>query len=244
MNIVYVDELESTNVYAIEQLRLSDISEETCFCAKRQLRGKGQQGNFWESEDGKNLTFSVVLRPTFLPISQQYLMSKITCLALVDELKLHCQNVKVKWPNDIYVDDKKICGVLIENQLQGMSYGVAVIGVGLNVNQSTFVSDAPNPVSLLQITNKVFNLEQLLEQYLKRLSAYYQKLKDGEVEFINSSFHEHLYRLNQCHYFKDKEGSFRGVINGVNEIGQLIVYKEGIDEPFHYHFKEIAYCIS
>lgn len=241
MRIVKIEELSSTNVYAAE--RLAEHPEEfTAYVAGRQPQGKGQKGSSWESEAGRNLTFSLLLRPTFLPIARQYILSKVVCLALVDLLDEWLNEVKVKWPNDIYVGNQKICGILIENQIRGASLHSSIVGVGLNVNQQVFRSDAPNPVSLSQLTGRSFNLDELLQKLLLRIEQYYLQLPDEQaVVRIDTQFEARMFRLGEWHPFIDENGSFEGKILGVNAIGQLRVLHRGANREEVYHFKEISY---
>ena len=122
------------------------------------LHGKGQVGNSWESEAGKNLMFSVLLHPDFVPANQQFLISQISALAVQQMLETFVKPISVKWPNDIYWNDKKICGMLIENDIAGTKLINSIIGIGININQKKFISNAPNPVSLTQITGKEYDL--------------------------------------------------------------------------------------
>ncbi|MFV0290337.1 MAG: biotin--[acetyl-CoA-carboxylase] ligase [Mangrovibacterium sp.] len=239
------EELPSTNVYALEQLRASDVEEFTVFRAINQTLGKGQKGNFWESERGKNLTFSVVLRPVFLPISRQYMLSKVVCLSLFEVLSRRVSGVKIKWPNDIYVGEKKICGVLIENQIRGTCLSGSVVGIGMNVNQELFFSDAPNPVSLYQLLLRESNLDELLLEVLNCLERYYEVLRVGErVEDIDVDFLERLFQLGEWCDYRDEGGLFVGKIVGVNEIGQLVIKEQQSGELRVYHFKEVSYILN
>ena len=241
--IVLIERVGSTNNYATGQVRENEVEEGTVFLAVNQTSGRGQQSNTWESEDGKNLTFSVVLYPDFLEIKDQFLLSKVICLGMEDFLSQFTERVAIKWPNDIYVGDRKICGILIENALMNGCFSSSVVGIGLNINQVQFVSDAPNPVSLSQLTGKAYDLIELLKLLLSKIDYYYRMLIDGEVMEINRLFVSKMYRLNKWHQFKDERHSYSGKIIGVNEIGQLRVEEEDgkINE---YHFKEVSYLID
>lgn len=242
-SIIRLERVGSTNNYASGQLRENEVEEGTVFLAVSQTQGRGQQSNRWESEDGKNLTFSLILRPAFLEIKDQFLLSKVVCLGLHQFLSVYVDCVRIKWPNDLYVGDRKICGILIENAILGARFSSSIVGVGLNVNQLQFLSDAPNPVSLAQLTGKQFNLNQLLGELLFAIDHYYQLLRDGETERLNAAFESNLYRLNEWHWFSDEHHRYLGKIRGVNEIGQLRVEEQ--DGPIHeYHFKEVSYLID
>ena len=152
--VIWLEEVNSTNSHAAIMAR-KQVPEGVVIAARYQTEGKGQRGNSWESEEGKNLTFSVLLYPTFLPVRDQFLLSKLTTLAICDTLSPYIQGVSVKWPNDIYVDDCKIAGILIENSFSSHLLDTSIIGIGLNVNQKIFADDIPNPTSLAILTERV-----------------------------------------------------------------------------------------
>jgi BirA family biotin operon repressor/biotin-[acetyl-CoA-carboxylase] ligase len=160
--IIYLNEVESTNNYA-NQLILSDAAEEgTVVLAQYQTHGKGQHGNVWESETGKNLLMSIIWYPGFLPASQQFMISKIVSIAITDCVNDIIDDCKIKWPNDIYIGNQKLAGILIENSVKGSHLSSSVVGIGLNVNQQVFISAAPNPVSLFQITGVIYEISELM----------------------------------------------------------------------------------
>ena len=167
--IVYVDKAESTNSLMAASIKQFDHG--TAIAAHAQTAGRGQRGNHWESEPGKNLTFSLLIRPTQLVASRQFELSQIVAIAVTNVLRRHLntKNVYIKWPNDIYYDDKKICGILIENTLTGSRVDYSIVGIGINVNQLKFVSDAPNPVSMALITGKQYDLDMLLEEFIHEI---------------------------------------------------------------------------
>lgn len=240
--VVLLEQVGSTNNYATSQVRENEVEEGTVFLAVSQTAGRGQHTNQWESEDGKNLTLSLVLHPEFLEIKDQFLLSKAVCLGIDAFLSQYVDDVSIKWPNDIYVGNRKICGILIENAIMNGRFSSSVVGIGLNINQAKFVSDAPNPVSLFQLTGKTYDLDQCLTELLKNIDAYYCKLIDGQIEELNRLFEAKLFRLNTWHHFKDDHHEYRGRIVGVNEIGQLKVEEEN-GRLNAYHFKEVSYLI-
>lgn len=164
--------------------------------ALSQTAGRGQRGNSWESEPGANLTFSMILRPQGLEVKDQFRLSMAVALGVcrvVDEL-LPGHSVKVKWPNDVYVEQRKICGILIENSLSGKLITRSIVGVGLNVNQREFRSNAPNPVSISMITGKEYNLEQLQERVAAEILAQTGLITDKEEYVLRNMFLSHLWR--------------------------------------------------
>jgi BirA family biotin operon repressor/biotin-[acetyl-CoA-carboxylase] ligase len=239
-SIMKIERTVSTNNYATSQVRENETKAGTVFLAYDQTAGRGQLANRWESEAGKNLTFSVFLQPAFLDIHKQFMLSKVACLSLESFLSQFADGVKIKWPNDIYVADRKICGMLIENAIMNGKISQSIIGIGLNINQTRFLSDAPNPVSLKMLTGQDYSIDDLLPRLLKQLDHYYSRLVDGDFDQLDLEFQQKLYRLEEWHPFKDDNHHYTGKIIGVNEIGQLKI--EERDGPVHeYHFKEVAY---
>ena len=176
MDLRLFDSLESTNKYC-ELLDLSAVGEFTVVCAREQTAGIGQRGNVWHSEPGKNLTFSLVLKPTFLPFEQQYMLTKTVSLGVADcliPLLPVGQEVSIKWPNDIYIGMGKVCGILISNHVSGSSLSSSVVGIGLNVNQTAFPEWIPNPVSLKQVTGQEEALEPLLLRLVDCIAFRYE----------------------------------------------------------------------
>lgn len=239
-HIIRLHQVDSTNNYANTQLRDNELNEGTVFLAYEQLNGRGQMKNFWESEPGKNLTFSVVLFPGFLEIKKQFMLSKIVTLGIHAALNPYIDNLRIKWPNDIYAGDKKLGGILIENSIIYNSIKSSVIGIGINVNQTEFLSSAPNPVSLKLLISKQFDCELILTDILKQIDFYYTLLKANEVKRIDQEFVAVLYRFQENHWFQDELGKFEGVITGVNTIGQLLIRKTN-GEVKAYHFKEVEF---
>ena len=238
--IITVASTGSTNNYASKQVIENEVQEGTVFLAYEQTSGRGQLNNFWESEAGKNLTFSIFLKPVFLDIHKQFMLSKAVCLGLSSFLSRYTSQVKIKWPNDIYVGDRKICGVLIENAVMNGVISQSVIGIGLNINQAVFRSDAPNPVSLTMITGEEYDLGETLRALLQEIGFFYQKLQARQFDELDQSFHERLYRLNEWHRYEDGKHLYTGMLTGVNDMGQLQVQeKDGL--LYEYHFKEVAF---
>lgn len=205
---IWLDETTSTNSYLAELCDTQTCPELTSVYTAYQSAGRGQRGNSWESEAGANLLFSFVVYPEFLEARRQFLLSQITALALQEILSLYTEDIRIKWPNDIYWKDKKLCGTLIENDLTGTHIGRSISGTGVNLNQEQFISDAPNPVSLFQITGKRYDRRVILEQFMERAEAYYERLKAGEDRLIASRYKEHLYRKDGFHAYRDGAGNF------------------------------------
>jgi BirA family biotin operon repressor/biotin-[acetyl-CoA-carboxylase] ligase len=238
--IIPVSSTESTNNYATSQVAVNEVKEGTVFLAYEQTAGRGQLNNRWESEAGRNLTFSIFLQPAFLDIHRQFMLSKVISLGLEAFLSHYTAPVKIKWPNDIYAGNRKICGILIENAVMSSTISQSIVGIGLNINQTNFCSAAPNPVSLKMITGKDYDLDVMLYELLNEIDAFYLKLQTGLFDELDRAFHEKLYRLNEWRTYKDETHEYSGEIIGVNTIGQLQIREK--DGPVHeYHFKEVEY---
>ncbi|WP_300724543.1 biotin--[acetyl-CoA-carboxylase] ligase [uncultured Bacteroides sp.] len=239
---IRLDETTSTNSYLDRLCNKSDVPELTAVYTAYQSEGRGQRGNSWESEAGANLLFSFVLYPDFLPAHNQFLLSQITALALQEVLSQYTDDITIKWPNDIYWNDKKLCGTLIENDLTGIHISRCISGTGVNLNQQQFVSDAPNPVSLSQITGRRYNQEEILHQIMEKVSFYYSRLKSGQTEEIVSRYKNALYRKDGFYAYKDKDGTFLARIHDIEPIGKLILQdKQGMFRQ--YMFKEVEYIL-
>jgi BirA family biotin operon repressor/biotin-[acetyl-CoA-carboxylase] ligase len=239
-HIVRLPLAESTNNYANGQLKENEIPDGTVFLAYEQSAGRGQQNNFWESEPGLNLTFSIVVFPDFLDIRRQFMLSKVVALGIYTALGKYVDNLRIKWPNDIYAGDKKLGGILIENSIMNGLIKNSVIGIGINVNQTDFRSSAPNPVSLKTLTNQQFDCDVVLSEILSGIDYYYSLLREVEEERIDREFISVLYRLNEKHWFRAEQEEFEGEIIGVNELGQLLIRKQN-GEILDFHFKEVEF---
>lgn len=240
--IIHIDELVSTNSY-LRNLPANLLSDGTTVYTDFQTAGRGQRGNTWESEKGKNLTFSAILFPKELKAEDQFLISQITSLAIKDVLSKYTKHITIKWPNDIYWKDRKITGILIENDIMGECISQSILGVGININQTEFVSNAPNPVSLKQITHANYNIAEILSDILNCLCNYYKEINDFDKrDEIRTDYKKSLYRREGFYQFEDKDGIFIARIADVENIG-LLVLKTIDGEIRSYGFKEIKYIL-
>ncbi len=241
--IVTLPSIDSTNSYAAQLLLQSkNIKEGTIAYTYDQKAGRGLGQNTWESEKGKNLTFSIILLPYFLPIQHHYMLSKVISLGLFEYASSKLTDIKIKWPNDIYYKDKKLAGILIENSIKGSTINYSVAGIGLNLNQEQFFSNAPNPVSLKQITGKNYSIEEELVSVRQHIKKYYQKLQSGFMSEINHQYIESLYRFNKFYNFRWNNRIFYAKITGVNEYGHLQILTSE-NETKEFEFKEIEFLI-
>lgn len=212
--------------------------------ASFQTAGRGQRGHVWESRRGENLTFSVVLEPDFLPSSEQFLISQVVALALVDMLSSYGIDARIKWTNDIYVGDRKIVGILIEHTSVGSTVHRTVVGVGVNVNQEDFDPSLPNPVSMKQLGGEDYDLGEVLNRFLACLTDNYELLREGMKDDIALRYRTLMYDLDAKRKFSLPDGSvFTGTIRGVRATGELIVENEDGCEKT-YLFKEIEFVLK
>lgn len=221
-NLVFVPECPSTNAFALQISQQQRAEEGTLVITDHQTAGKGQRGNTWEAEPGKNLTFSLILKPAFLAVNKQFFLNIVICLALKDYLTEETpDDTYIKWPNDILVHERKISGILIENQLQGNTIVTAVAGVGLNINQQRF--SVPRATSLSLISSRDYDLQQVLHTVLGYIESRYLQLRSGRYESLKDEYLQYLYRRNESHTFVSGGASFVGVIEDVDEVGRLLI---------------------
>ena len=237
--VLWVAETASTNSLLREWIGKERVPEGSVVVADFQTAGRGQIGNVWESEAEMNLTFSVVLYPSCVPARSQFLISQITALSVKETLEAYTDQISVKWPNDVYWKDRKICGMLIENDLSGAYLYSSIIGIGLNLNQAVFRGDAPNPVSLCQILGRTVDREEVLDRFRSIFYRSYLSLLQEEYEMIRKRYMEALYRKEGFHAYRDHDGEFEACIRGVEPTGHLLL--ESRDGCFRrYAFKEVA----
>ena len=227
----HIDETDSTNRWLKEHGGKEDMVVWTDY----QTAGRGCGTNTWESERGKNLLFSVLIHPTDIVVNRQFHISMAISLAICEALGQHIGDLSIKWPNDIYWRNGKIGGILIENTLQGMTIKESIIGVGLNVNQRVFKSDAPNPVSLWQICEHETDCEQLLHDILRCFKKYY-------VQDVRKQYRSMLYRRQGFHPYTDQNGVFMAAIHDVEDDGHLVLRDESGNDR-RYAFKEVQFVI-
>jgi len=239
-NILSFENLTSTNTYASGLLKAEEVPEGTIIRASFQSAGRGQIGNGWESEAGKNLLISIILYPTAISPADQFLISRVISLGIIDYLEKELQECKIKWPNDIYVRNDKIAGILIENSVMGNKLVSSIAGIGLNINQLKFTGNAPNPVSMSILTGKEYDIDNCLTELSKAIDKRYTLLMKGSSEIICSDYISKLYRINEWAGFRDKDGTFKGRIVSVSEQGMLLIEHEG-RKTKEYAFKEVDF---
>lgn len=241
--IIHIDETDSTNRWMKELIQLHQSEEtqhEMVVVCDYQTAGRGCGTNSWESESGKNLLMSVLMHPKKVSARTQFIITQIVSVALcrtIESVISSEHKVAIKWPNDIYVGDKKICGVLIENSIAGRRIKDCIIGIGLNVNQTKFKSDAPNPVSISQLTGKETDREEVLKIFLTYLST------ECENKNVHLDYLGRMYRRDGMYPFETEGTRFTARVVGVNDDGRLMLEDE--DGIAHlYRFKEVTFIID
>lgn len=240
-NLLEFEELSSTNDYANELAKRESIADFTIVRTDFQTKGRGQRGNYWKSNKGENLLFSVILHPKNIVLQEQFILSQCVALSIYETISLYCDNVQIKWPNDIYVGDNKICGILIENVLLQKQIDLSIIGIGININQTKFI-DIPNPTSLQLELGKPLDIHGVLDMFMNIFQSNY-KLIFTHPESIRKSYKSHLYLFNTTHTFYDVNGAFEGKIFDVQNDGKLIIIDENQNQR-GYYFKEVKYKLT
>ena len=242
---IKVSQTASTNTY-LSRLAAT-LPGGTVIYTPSQTAVRGQKGNSWESEDGKNLTFSLLLKRPPVKARDQFYLSEVAALAVVEALSAEAgDSFTVKWPNDVYWQDKKACGMLIENSLDGSDIATSIVGIGINVNQEHFLSDAPNPVSLINITGREHDLMALLKRVCSRIEQLVESLGDADARTdLHQRYMAALYRNDgQLHPYEDAAGNrFMAMVTGIAPDGTLTLRHE--DGTTHYYlFKEVRHIIN
>ena len=236
IKVVHVVETDSTNRW----LREYGGEENVCVWADYQTAGRGCGTNKWESERGQNLLFSVLCHPVGLSATAQFALLEAQSLALQRVLASYASDVTIKWPNDIYWRDSKLSGTLSECRLQGGMVRDCILGTGLNLNQERFVSDAPNPVSLRQITGTVYQPDRVLQEILNALEPLLKALNEGQAAAVHRDYVAALYRRTGFHAYSDEQGRFEAELVTVEPDGHLVL-RDHAGRERRYMFKEVRF---
>lgn len=237
----HFESLPSTNSYAIELLSKSKPSEGTVISTYHQTAGRGQFGNKWLTHAGKNLTLSVIFYPKFLTPRAQFELNKTIALGVYDFVCAYIsKKTAIKWPNDILVEDRKLAGILIQNGLSSGQFSHAVVGIGVNINQTSFNIAGRTPTSFALETHQQYDLEQLKMALYFFLEKRYLQLKFNQHALLQTDYLQGLYRYGVPHRFRKKDGtSFTGIIEGIAPNGQLIINHNG--QSTFFGFKEVQF---
>jgi BirA family transcriptional regulator, biotin operon repressor / biotin---[acetyl-CoA-carboxylase] ligase len=239
---VYLPECHSTNSEADKLLKAGDFFEGTVVITSNQFAGKGQRGNTWQSDPHQNITVSIILKPNFLEVKDQFFLNIISSLAISDLLLDRHGDISVKWPNDILAGTKKIAGILIENTLKGNIIHSSVVGMGININQQNFMG--VKATSLFIETAKNYTLDVLFNSLFQKFENRYLQLKNNNLEVLKAEYESRLFGLGKELSFIDLRKSssmmkFNGVIKGIDENGRMIVTHSAGAEYFQ--FKEVSF---
>ena len=258
--IIRPEQTDSTNSHLLRLLAEQDLLEGTVVITEQQEAGRGQRGTQWQSELDKNLTLSILFKPHFLKADEQFLLSKAISLAILNFITISIspilrfppseketergrnggtEHISIKWPNDIYIGNKKVAGILIENSLSGNSISHSVIGIGINVNQEKFPSELQNPTSLKLIAGKEFDLERCLAELCSFIEKKYLQLRNHSKD-IDTEYQKNIYRFEEWADYNYKGEVLKAKIIGVSKTGKLVLKKEN-QEVLECDLKEINF---
>ena len=243
--IVYLPETDSTNSEIRRRLvECPDMRGGTVIVADFQTAGRGQKGNSWESQSGKNLLFSILLRPRRMAAAHSFILSQLVSLSIVEVLGRYIPDVSIKWPNDIYYRDRKLVGILIENDMQGVDVALSIVGIGVNVNQIHFLSSVPNPVSLAQVLGYEVDRDMLLGQLVDAITTSLETYSPAYDTSVSLAYMRVLYRSKGFHDYFDvlAQESIRAEVVGVEPSGRLSL-RTDTGEIRNYVFKEVRYIL-
>lgn len=240
-NIISLPEVSSTNDYAKQLLMNGRPVEGSVILAEYQTAGRGHDQNQWESDAGMNILMSMILYPDFMEIARQFRLSMAVALGITDFLKelIPDEGIFIKWPNDIYVGKRKIGGILINNEIMGSSFEYAIVGIGINVNQEKFSTSIPNPVSILSLTKREYQIDIVARRLCACLMERYAQLKDGNYQSIENDYLRYMLGLNEKRRFIYEGEEITAIIRGVNEFGHLML--DTSNEMIECDIKQISY---
>ena len=232
----HLEEVSSTNDFLRAYEPMADV---TVLSASYQTNGRGQMGNTWISNSGENALFSILVCPSALKASDGFVLSQAMALSIKEVLDGYLEGISIKWPNDIYCGDEKICGTLIENVLMGKFVGRSVIGNGINVNQTQFPDGLAAPATSLRIyIKRIVSPNDIIRSVTERFARYYEEVQAGCYAHIREKYHRHLYLRGERQCFQDETGTFTGTISHVEPDGHIIIMDEdGL--PRRYAFKQV-----
>ena len=233
-------EIDSTNEEMNRLVMAEDLAEGTIIRTQYQHAGKGHAGNSWQSERGMNLLFSMLLKPDFLSPERAFHLSRIASLSLHEIIDNQCDEVQIKWPNDMLVGDMKMAGILIENMIVSHIISHSIIGIGVNVNQTDFDPSIPAPTSLKIVKGCHIDMNSLLKEFRSSMERWYNTLISGNERLVMESYNQRLYRLGVTAYYRSAAGKFTAIIRDVLPSGELVL-ESGKGDILTFGFKEVEY---
>lgn len=239
IKLIHIGETVSTNEW-LRDYQGGKGSLMTVVSADYQTSGRGQGTNSWESESGNNLLVSFLIHPDNVPVARQFVLLEAAALAVASTLSLYADSFCIKWPNDIYYKDSKISGTLSECNISCKGITQCIIGIGININQQIFTSDAPNPISLAQILGAESDRKEILNQLICSMEQYLRKVSEGQFDDIHTLYQQKLYRANGSHRYRDNNGEFRAKIESIKPNGHLMLKRED-GTLREYAFKEVTF---
>jgi BirA family transcriptional regulator, biotin operon repressor / biotin---[acetyl-CoA-carboxylase] ligase len=240
-NIIFLPTCHSTNDISAEMLQNNDITEGLLVYTDFQTKGRGQRGNTWMGNAGENIMASIILKPAFLNAQNQFNLNIAFSVSLYQTFEPLIGNAfKIKWPNDLYYNEQKIGGVLIENTISGQNLSYSIIGFGINVNQINF--ENLNATSLKNIRGKDFHIDILYETILENFEKCYDDLKNGQIEKLKEIYLSILFGMKETRSFKKGNETFQGKIIGISENGKLQIFMDSYTQDFD--FKEISFVFN
>ena len=239
---IRLDQVDSTNAHLINMLKSEDVLEGTSVVTDFQLDGRGQRGKGWSAQQGKSLCFSIVLYPDFIAPNGQFTLNMMISVALLKALKTYVEDLSIKWPNDIYYGEQKLAGILIQNIIAAEKIDNSVVGIGVNVNETSFPDDLPNPVSLNNILDVDLEIEQVHQRIVAEIQILYDHLKMVDFQLIQNFYLDHLFGLNVEREYVVGEIKHIGSIAGISAQGKLQVFMgQDIKE---FQFGDIEYVFE
>ena len=240
--LINLKETDSTSKALKTISENEDLPSGSIVYADFQTAGRGQRDNTWESEAGKNLTFSLLFHPFDLPANLPFVISEMISMSVKHTLDKYISDISVKWPNDIYHKEKKIAGILIENTILQGKISKSIIGIGININQTEFHSNAPNPTSMALITGRTFDIMAILEEFRQEFAIQSQHLDDKYFDLIHKEYLNSIYRKEGFHKYRDSTGIFEASIHDIEPTGYLIL-KQTNGTYSRHAFKEVSYVL-
>jgi BirA family transcriptional regulator, biotin operon repressor / biotin---[acetyl-CoA-carboxylase] ligase len=239
-NVIYLPSCHSTNDIAAELVRSGLFQDGTVVITNDQTRGRGQRGTTWVTEPNVNLTFSIALKPQFLPVRDQFLVSQAMSVGICNYLEGYSSTARIKWPNDVFLGDLKVSGMLIENSIQGNRIASCIVGIGVNINQSNF--STARATSLSSYLGMVLSLEDEFPKLMHCLDAAYLRLKSAEGRiYLEQEYLRKLYGFDQRRAFIVDEIRKTGKISGISAQGRLRIIFDGETEPTEFNHKEVEW---
>jgi len=238
--IIQLESIDSTNNYAVS-LTGSDRPEEgTVVWALEQTAGRGQGNNRWQSEPGRNLTFTIILYPAWLSPENQFLLNKAIALGVLGFVSEYAEHASIKWPNDICIGTRKVSGILIENRLRGSWFDSSIVGIGINLNQTGFDPGLPNAISLAQLIHRELDPAEALQGVCKSIDLQWEQLIAGEFARISHNYNSALLFCNTPALFTKQNERFTGTVTGVDDQGRLMIRDTG-RRLYRFAHKEVEY---